>query len=227
MDKKHSYKLFNAIATSYDKTNRILSFGIDLYWRKKLCSHLPITDQMQLIDLATGTGDQLFTICKKHPNIKGVGIDLSEKMLGLARRKNKCGNIRFEVGDAQGILFKTGRFDIATMSFGIRNVLSPIKCLKEIHRVLKNNGSCFILEFSMPSSLLIKHSYLFYLRNILPKIGKWLSSHHEAYTYLNKTIESFPKGSDFLKLMQEAGFQDTKQIPLTFGIASIYIGYKK
>ena len=230
ISREHVTELFDRISASYDLVNRALSFGIDRGWRKKLLKYIPQKTGLTLCDLATGTGDQIIAL-KNSPFIgKFYGFDLSTGMLNFGQKKLlKIGLQKkaiLHIGNALAVPIEDNFCDIATISFGIRNVTDPLKCLSEMRRILKPGGLCFVLEFSLPTSKLIKPLYLFYLRRILPKIGGILSKNKAAYSYLNETIESFPSGSAFLHLMETAGFISCKQVPLTFGIASLYIAQK-
>ncbi|MCF7806794.1 MAG: bifunctional demethylmenaquinone methyltransferase/2-methoxy-6-polyprenyl-1,4-benzoquinol methylase UbiE [Simkaniaceae bacterium] len=230
-EKSLSYQLFDQISTNYDRINHILSFGIDVYWRHYLVQHIPKHQLIEAIDLACGTGDQLLTILKKRNNVTHIrGLDLSTEMLKVATKKASKHpegyRTSFETADAQHLPSSAASTDLITMSFGIRNIENPSLCLKEMHRVLNAKGKVLILEFSMPTSFLFRRLYLFYLRHVLTRIGKLLSKNARAYSYLNETIETFPSGHDFLNLMREAGFSSVQAIPLTFGIASLYIGKK-
>ena len=230
--KATSYLIFDRISKSYDRINRLLSFGIDIYWRFKLLKYVPKKKKhLKLVDLATGTGDQLFSLLKYRKNIShAIGLDLSKNMLDVARKKaakkEVCERSVFEHGDAQDIPLNPNCADLVTMSFGIRNVPDTVKCIQEMHRILEVGGKTLILEFSLPVIKPIKTLYLFYLRNILPPIGNLLSKDSTAYTYLNQTIETYPYGEDFLNMMRDAGFEKVEAQPLTFGIATLYIGEK-
>jgi len=224
--------MFDRIAGRYDLLNHLLSFGQDIFWRKKVSQFIPDRTGMQLLDLATGTGDQLISIVK-NTNGKisaAIGIDLAEKMLEIGRKKiaeNKMQNIaKMQLGNATEINFDKNSFDVLTISFGIRNVTDVKKSLSRMRTVLKNNGRLLILEFSLPQNKLIKNLYLFYFRKILPLIGGLISGDSYAYNYLNKTVETFPFGNDFCALLQNAGFEKVHAYPLTFGIATIYTGDK-
>jgi demethylmenaquinone methyltransferase/2-methoxy-6-polyprenyl-1,4-benzoquinol methylase len=223
------HQLFNEISPTYDLTNRLLSLGIDLYWRRTLSSLIPPHLPLQLLDIATGTGEQLFSILKKHPHISATGVDLAEEMLAIAKAKTKktpfASNLSFQLGSATQLPFKEHTFDCLTMSFGIRNISCIDTCFKELYRVLKPQGKLFILEFSLPNHRLFRKIYLFYLRYILPKIGRFISKHPQAYTYLNQTIETFPHGKEFCDLLESQGFQASFQ-SLTFGVVNIYSAVK-
>lgn len=222
--------MFDRIAPTYDRLNKILSCGIDRYWRKALAKRISGRKDALLVDLATGTADQIIAL-KNNSSIRSfIGYDLSEKMLSLGQKKiDQLGlskKVKLELGSALNIPLQRESVDLVTMSFGIRNVTSPSKCLSEIHRVLSLDGQVLILEFARPRSSWIRSFYLLYLRRLLPLIGRYVSKDPEAYTYLNETIEEFPSGNEFLALMQAAGFVKTKSVPLTLGIVNLYIGYK-
>ena len=225
------WKMFDEISPTYDLLNHILSFGADIYWRRKLIKYLPSSKDVKLLDLATGTGDQLITIIKKAKQVKSaLGIDMSEEMIRIGTRKiiDKpfAHQVTFMVGDATDIALRDASVDCVTMSFGIRNVIDVEKCLNECHRILTPSGKILILEFSTPTNRFLKTLHFFYLRHILPVIGGIISKKRGAYRYLNKTIETFPSGALFCGLLQKAGFIQLKAIPLTFGVVTLYIGEK-
>jgi len=229
--KKDSYKIFNEIASTYDFLNHTLSFGIDIYWRKKLLKHLPNKDSINALDLATGTGDVALTLVN-DPRIKKItGIDLSKGMIDIGIEKVKKKGLQKKIflmlGDGVNIPAGDNAFDLTTISFGIRNFSDPQKSLHDIYRVLKNEGRLMIMEFAIPTNPFIRAIYFFYFRHFLPKIGNIVSKHKDAYTYLNQSVEDFPYGDNFLKLMQNAGFKNLKMQSLTFGIAMLYIGDKE
>jgi demethylmenaquinone methyltransferase/2-methoxy-6-polyprenyl-1,4-benzoquinol methylase len=229
--KKESYKIFDEIAGTYDFLNHFLSLGIDIYWRKKFLANLPDTASINALDLATGTGDVPLTLVKDTRVKKVTGIDLSEGMINLGLVKVKQKKLEQKIillkGDGVHIPCGDNIFDLTTISFGIRNFSDPALSLQNIHRVLKKNGRLMIMEFSIPENFIVRNFYFFYFRNILPFIGNLFSKHKDAYTYLNQTVEDFPYGNDFLVLMKNAGFTNLKFTPLTFGIATLYIGDKK
>lgn len=225
------WKMFNQISSTYDKVNRILSLGMDQRWRRKVASHLPNRKNLAILDLATGTADQLIALFESPASIKSaVGIDLAKEMLLIGQKKIKQKNydkkIKLMEADAQKLPFKPSSFDATTFSFGIRNVSSPLTSLKEIHRVLKPNGVSLILEFALPSAP-FRWGHLFYLRHILPRLGGFLSKNKSAYRYLNETIESFPQGKEFCALMEEAGFIEVKMEKMGLGSVGLYIGKKR
>lgn len=218
------WKLFDTISPTYDKINRILSFGMDQRWRKTVGKYLPPKANLSVIDLATGTGDQALALLGSKASIRSiVGIDLSNEMLEIARKK--APHIQFVRGDAGQIPFPKNSFDAASFSFGIRNVLDPLVSMKDIYRILKPKGRCLILEFSLPPQP-IRPFFLFYLRHILPTLGGLLSKQKAAYKYLNQTIETFPSGNEFCLLLKEAGFSRIRIVPMALGGVSLYIGEK-
>jgi len=224
-------QMFDQIAGRYDLLNHLLSFGQDIRWRKKVASYLVNGNDQFILDLATGTGDQLLTMFKCTDRIsRAVGVDLATKMLEKGRekvKKKKLNNrIVLEEGDAENIRYPDNTFDAVTISFGIRNIKNMSQSLSEILRVLKPGGRVLILEFSIPPNIAIRSIYLFYFRYLLPFIGSTISGDRYAYRYLNKTVEGFPYGNDFRQLLTESGFQNTSIHPLTFGIATIYRGDK-
>jgi demethylmenaquinone methyltransferase/2-methoxy-6-polyprenyl-1,4-benzoquinol methylase len=224
--------MFDRIAHRYDLLNRTLSMGQDVVWRNRVARYLPEFSNQHVLDLATGTGDQLISIFEKSDRVKsGVGIDMAEKMLELGRPKLSKRDldraIQLQTGNAAEIPFPEDTFHAVTISFGIRNVSDVPKSMREMRRVLKPGGRALILEFSLPGNKILRRLYLFYFRHILPRIGGLISGDSYAYRYLNETVESFPYGEVFCRLLREAGFTDVKMTPLTFGIAMIYQGDKE
>ena len=227
-----SWKMFDRIARRYDFLNRLLSFRQDIAWRKRMIQCLPEGDSLVLLDLATGTGDVLINVYRISGKIEsGIGLDMSGGMLQYGRLKliqqRLTSHLRLMCGDAMTMGLANETFDVATMSFGIRNVPDVTKALRDIHRVLKPGGRALILEFSIPRNPLFRSLYLFYFRHILTRIGGWVSGDSQAYKYLNSTVESFPYGDAFATLMRNAGFKSIETHELTFGIATLYVGDKE
>lgn len=219
------WKMFDKLSPTYDKINRIVSFGMDRRWRKKVAKFLPPQKNLKILDLATGTGDQALALIQSQASIHSItGIDLSSEMLEIAKRKIPS-KMEFIHANAEKLPFKSMSFDAATFSFGIRNVTDPLRSLKEIHRILKPKGRCLILEFSLPPKP-IRGFFLFYLRHILPRIAGLISKNYSAYRYLNQTIEHFPSGKDFCLLMKEAGFSRLREVPMNLGSVTLYVGEK-
>ena len=237
LKKKEIWKTFDVIARSYDITNRLLSFGLDLYWRKKVahmvndCNSVQ-SDSFDILDLATGTGDVAISISKRMKNgyRKIIGIDMAEKMLEIGRKKvaikGLSDTIRLNREDATALTFENEAFDVATVAFGVRNFDPLLSGLSEICRVLKPGGTAIVLEFSMPENSVIKFFYLMYQRYLLPLIGGLFSGNFKAYKYLNNTVESFSYGEEFCSKLRDSGFQTIEINRLCFGVATIYVGKK-
>ena len=231
-NKQKSPQMFDRIAPTYDLVNRLLSFRLDISWRRKVGSLLPIKDRLKLLDLATGTGDLVIDLCNSFPDRIEIafGVDLSEHMLQIGRKKvEKNGlkqKIQMLVGDAMALSMEDQTFDTVTISFGIRNMPDVPRTLREIYRVLEPAGKALILEFSIPFNPAVRLGHLFYLRHILPLVGGLFSGDYDAYRYLNTTIEDFPYDEDFKQLMIEAGFLKVKAHSLNFGIATLYEGMR-
>jgi len=228
--KKNVRAMFDRIAFRYDFLNHFLSMGIDRYWRNRSVKQLKNISPKNILDIATGTGD--FAVCsfrKLHPE-HVTGIDISEEMLEFGRkkiiRKKLESYITLITGDSESMPFEDQSFDAITVGFGVRNFEDLMAGLREMFRVLKPNGRIVILEFSKPGIFPVKQLYHFYFRFILPLMGRIISKDKTAYTYLHDSVLAFPDRDDFIKLLNEAGFGNTRFISLSFGIASIYVGDK-
>jgi demethylmenaquinone methyltransferase / 2-methoxy-6-polyprenyl-1,4-benzoquinol methylase len=223
--------MFDQISATYDRANRAMTFGCDLYWRKKMARFLPDKEGLRLLDGATGTGDQILSFFKHSKKIASViGIDLSLEMLNIARQKIEqkgwAQRVSFQEASLLSLPFAENSFDCMTISFGIRNVTDVPLALRECHRVLCPGGRLLILEGSIPENTWIRPFFIFYLRHALPFIGRIVSKNKEAYRYLNETIESFPSGMRFCDLLNKAGFARAFAHPLTGGSVTIYVGEK-
>jgi demethylmenaquinone methyltransferase / 2-methoxy-6-polyprenyl-1,4-benzoquinol methylase len=221
--------MFNNIAWRYDFLNHFLSFGIDHYWRKKTINSLKKYHPKLILDVATGTADLAIEALKLTPE-KIYGIDISTDMLNIGRKKvnqkKLKGKIELLEADSENLFFDSNKFDAVTVSFGVRNFENLEKGLSEIHRVLKAGGAAAILEFSKPRNKLVRTCYQFYSTKICPAIGKIISKDRSAYNYLHESVEAFPSGTDFIKILQQAGFSKVHLKPLTFGIVTIYLAEK-
>lgn len=222
-------EMFDNISGNYDFLNHFLSFGIDYSWRKKTVKLVKDSGAKLVLDVATGTGDMAIKMVEKGIE-KVEGVDISAGMLEVGKEKiKKLGlqdKITLQVADGENVPFPDNTFDAITISFGIRNFENVEKALVDLIRVLKPGGKLFILEFSKPRAFPIKQGYNFYSKYILPIWGKLFSKDAHAYTYLPESVKAFPDGQDFLNLMNNAGFTETNQRELTFGISSIYSGKK-
>ena len=230
--KSESWRMFDDISPRYDFLNHLLSFGLDIHWRKRLAKFVTSRPGQIVLDLATGTADVLLSLFRHSPNVQsGYGIDLADKMLDIGRgkvaRRGLEPRILLEHGDAHQIPFNAHTFDCATIAFGIRNMRSPTHVLSEMYRILNHEGRAVILEFSLPANAVIRSVHIFYLRHVVPLIGAMFSGNYNAYRYLNQTIETFPHGKEFCALLSNAGFTNVSANPVLFGVAMIYTGDKK
>ncbi|MFP5041242.1 bifunctional demethylmenaquinone methyltransferase/2-methoxy-6-polyprenyl-1,4-benzoquinol methylase UbiE [Parasediminibacterium sp. JCM 36343] len=222
--------MFDSIAFRYDFLNRFLSAGIDVWWRKKAISQLAALQPQMVLDVATGTADvALMTYDILHPQ-KIIGIDISEGMLNLGRKKitaKGLGNtIELYTGDSEHIAFDADTFDAVTVAFGVRNFQNLQKGLEDMRRVLKPGGKLVVLEFSKPKNGLFKGFYNIYMNIIAPAFGKMVAKNKDAYQYLNDSVQAFPEGGTFLDIMRQAGFKNTYLKKLSLGICTIYCGNK-
>ncbi len=219
--------MFDQIAKRYDLLNRLLSLGQDEAWREEIRTHLPSKENFDLLDIATGTGDVTITLVKDNPNVHmAYGVDLAEGMLAIAREKIKVqglqSRIMLEKADAQALPFLEGTFDAVTIAFGIRNIPDLRLGLMEMYRVLRKDGRVVILEFSLPQNLFVRAGHWVYINSIVPLIGLLLSGHTGAYRYLAQTIESFPYGDRFCKILKQMGFVNVRLKTLMGGTATVY-----
>jgi len=224
--------MFDRIAGRYDMLNTLLSFGRDAAWRKQLATCACTSHPTRALDLATGTGEVLLALARQQNRPQfGFGLDRAGRMLAIGQRKlaqqglkGTCAIIR---GDAADMSFSNERFDVITIAFGIRNVPEVKEVLGEMRRVLKRGGRLLVLEFSIPANPVFRSVYLIYFRYILPYVGALISGDGDAYRYLNRSVENFPYGEAFCRLLTETGFRSVSALPLTFGIATIYQGEKE
>ncbi len=229
--KTNSPRMFDAIAKRYDMLNRLLSLGQDVQWRAQLKSLLPQTQELDVLDLATGTADVLIEFAKDNPRlIRGIGVDPSGNMLDIGRQKIEAAGLNHKIilqhGDAQALPFLDETFDCVSISFGIRNIPDLRLGLLEMHRVVKKDGRILILEFSKPSNPLLLAGHWVYMNSIVPAVGFLFSGNWSAYQYLNKTVASFPYGERFCKILRQFGFSNIQAYPLMGGVATIYVGEK-
>jgi demethylmenaquinone methyltransferase/2-methoxy-6-polyprenyl-1,4-benzoquinol methylase len=222
--------MFNSIAHRYDFMNRFLTAGIDVRWRKKAISQLKDLAPQKILDVATGTGDVAIMTWQMLKPAKIIGIDISEGMLELGRKKlEKAGlsdKIELQKGDSEVIRFEDNSFDAVTVAFGVRNFQHLEKGLKEMLRVLRPGGKLVVLEFSKSKNPFFAALCNFYMNVITPAIGSLFAKNKDAYQYLNDSVQAFPEGQTFLTIMNEAGFTQTYLKTLSFGICTIYCGSK-
>ncbi|MDP1623698.1 MAG: bifunctional demethylmenaquinone methyltransferase/2-methoxy-6-polyprenyl-1,4-benzoquinol methylase UbiE [Bacteroidales bacterium] len=221
--------MFNDISPKYDFLNHFLSLGIDRIWRKKLVVILKNRQPVNVLDVATGTGDLAIAISSLGVR-KIVGIDISEKMLEIGRRKliekNLEQTITLQQADAEKIPYSDNSFDAVTVAFGVRNFEDLSQGIAEMSRVLRPGGVMIILEFSHPESFPVKQLYSFYSSYIIPVMGRLISGNNKAYTYLPESVTAFPSGRPFLEILDKQGLKNTRQVSLSMGIVSIYMAEK-
>lgn len=219
-------EMFDNISSSYDKLNSILSLGIDKIWKKKLLSTLSSIELKNVLDCACGSGAVSISIYKKF-KCNVTGIDLSSKMLQLAKEKScKIKQLQFLKMNGENLGFKDNKFDAVTIAYGIRNYNNPLKGLKEMYRVLNKNGIIIVLELSQPKNFFIRSLYNFYFYNFIPTIGKLISKDSRAYSYLPKSVSNFPQNNLFIELLKKSGFKNCYFKTMTMGTCTLYFGKK-
>jgi demethylmenaquinone methyltransferase/2-methoxy-6-polyprenyl-1,4-benzoquinol methylase len=220
--------MFARIARRYDLANRLLSFGCDVRWRRRLVAGVKACAPMSVLDLATGSGDVAFALARSlDPSVEITGMDFCQPMLDEAEVKKAAGRnplfnrVRFQQGDGMALPLPDTCKDAVTISFGLRNMADRVHSLREMHRVLRPGGRVFVLEFSQPHAW-FRPFYLFYLRHLLPWIAGAITGNRKAYVYLNESIESFPGREALAEEMRQAGFSSVEARPMTFGIVALH-----
>lgn len=228
--KEQVAQMFDTISDNYDGLNRVISFGIDVKWRKKVLKLVANTNPETILDIATGTGDLAILMTLTNAK-KIIGLDISAGMLEVGRKKIAHKNLNHKIemvlGDSENIPYPDASFDAITVAFGVRNFENLEKGLAEILRVLKPGGIFVILETSVPEKFPYKQGYKFYSKYILPLIGKIFSKDNSAYQYLSDSASVFPYGEALNNILRKVGFIDVKALPQTLGVASIYVASKK
>lgn len=228
--KEQVAEMFDNISHRYDFLNHLLSLGIDIRWRKQAVKFLKADQPQRILDIATGTGDFALEVTRSLNPQEVVGVDISEGMLEVGRKKVKKKNlehiIQLRTGDSEDLQFSDNYFDSLIVAFGVRNFENLEAGLAEMLRVLRPGGKAVIVEFSKPRVFPFKQIYNAYFKYLLPVIGNTVSSDSSAYRYLPESVQAFPDGHDFIKVLEKLGYQNTQWKPLTFGIASIYVGEK-
>jgi demethylmenaquinone methyltransferase / 2-methoxy-6-polyprenyl-1,4-benzoquinol methylase len=223
--------MFDAIAGRYDLLNRVLSAGLDRHWRRRTVKALNLSGSETVLDLCTGTADLALAATGGEFHAGHViGIDFSGAMLLLAKEKVRRASpsgpaaaIHLVRGDATRLPLQDASVDAVTIGFGIRNVEQPMDAFGEILRVLRPNGTLAVLEFSLPRAAVVRSFYLWYLRNVLPRVGRAISRHPTAYTYLPESVEAFVSPEAFVQQLRSAGFATARAIPLTFGVVHLFV----
>jgi len=229
IDPKSIQRMFDAIAPTYDFLNHLISFGLDVRWRKRAISFLKEKRSGNFLDIAAGSGDMIIELLKLQPK-SIVSTDFSLNMINVLKQKlNRISSgcpIHILSCDAHYLPFQTSTFDGAVVAFGIRNFLDKGKALREMFRVLKPGGIAIILELTVPRKIIVRHLYQFYTKTLLPLIGRIISNHNTAYSYLPESIKSFPEQREFLDMMRISGFHKATAHELTFGTATIFLGFR-
>jgi demethylmenaquinone methyltransferase/2-methoxy-6-polyprenyl-1,4-benzoquinol methylase len=227
--KEQVASMFDNISGNYDNLNRVISFGIDVKWRKKVLKMVANTNPNNILDIATGTGDLAILMAKTGAE-SIIGLDISSGMLEVGKQKilnkNLEKRISMVLGDSESMPFEDNYFDAITVAFGVRNFENLEKGLTDILRVLKPNGVFVILETSIPDKFPYKQGYTFYSKNILPLIGKLFSKDNSAYGYLSESAAAFPYGEALNNILKKIGFINVVAAPQTFGVATIYSASK-
>ena len=227
--KEQVAKMFDTISNEYDGLNRVISFGIDIKWRKKVVKLISEVKPKTVLDIATGTGDLAINLVETKAS-KITGLDISEGMLEVGRKKIDKLQLNEQIdmvfGDSENIPYENNSFDAVTVAFGVRNFENLEKGLAEIYRVLKPGGIFVVLETSVPTKTPFKQGYNLYTNYIMPTIGKIFSKDKSAYKYLSNSAAAFPYGKAFNNILEKIGFIDIENKPQTFGVASIYVASK-
>lgn len=230
-------EMFDSIAPAYDFMNTAMTFGLHNYWRAKALNSVSIglskTDKIDILDIATGTGDVAFDLHNRFPKAKVIGVDLSQGMLDIADKKLKNADesakksISFEQGDSLNLRFDDNSFDLITVAYGVRNFQRLKQGLAEMARVLKPEGRLCIIELSEPANPITLWAYRLYSRHIIPALGKMVSGDSRAYSYLPESIAAAPQRNHMTDIMSTAGFSDCKWKSLTFGAVTYYLAKKQ
>ena len=226
--KEEVREMFDNIAPKYDLLNHTLSMSIDRVWRRRVVGEVRRAKPGRILDVATGTGDLAIAMARRIRDVQVLGVDLSEQMLAVARRKIEArgldGRIVLDRGDAERLAVADASVDVATVAFGVRNFGDLGAGLRELARTIKPGGKVVILEFSRPRNLVFRALYEFYSYKILPRIGGLVSRDKRAYEYLPASVGEFPAPEEFMGMMARAGFRNCRARSQSFGIAQIYIG---
>lgn len=222
--------MFNNIAPYYDLLNRLLSLGIDKVWRRRAIAQLQGASPRIILDVATGTADLAIESARRLKPEKVIGVDIAAEMLDIGRaklhRRGLDTLVELREGDSENLPFADNTFDAITVAFGVRNFENLEKGLTEMRRVLKDGGQLVVLEFSRPAVFPFKQLFNSYFKYILPAIGRFTSKDPRAYSYLYESVQAFPDGEDFLRILKDTGYKSNQCTPLTLGICSIYSGVK-
>jgi demethylmenaquinone methyltransferase/2-methoxy-6-polyprenyl-1,4-benzoquinol methylase len=228
--KEQVAEMFDALADRYDLMNRMLSCGIDVKWRKKAIEQLKTDQPQQVLDVATGTADMAIIAWQQLRPEKVIGIDISEQMLEIGRKKVEKERlthfIQLQTGDSETINFTDDSFDAVMVAFGVRNFEHLENGLSEMLRVLRPGGKLVVLEFSRPRTIIFRSLYNLYMSIVAPEVARWFSQNKKAYQYLNQSAKLFPDRQKFVDILNRTGYSDTSFKSLSAGICCIYVGKK-
>lgn len=223
--KEQISEMFDNVSSNYDQLNRVITFGMDLRWRRNVLKLVSENNPRNILDIATGTADMPILFSKSGAK-QIIGVDISQGMLDVGVKKVEKKNlqeiIHLELGDAENLKYEDNSFDAVTVCYGIRNFEDLEQGLKEILRVLKPGGKFVILETSTPAKFPFKQGYFLYTKRIMPLVGKLFSKDKKAYSYLSESAIHFPYGAELKKILEEIGFNNVKCIPQAQGISTIY-----
>jgi demethylmenaquinone methyltransferase/2-methoxy-6-polyprenyl-1,4-benzoquinol methylase len=218
-------ELFSQIAARYQLTNHLLCGGLDIWWRHVTAVEVAKKNPALILDIATGSGDLAVAILKKIPTAHITGVDFCEEMLAEAAKK-KIPALTLVTADGLALPFPDESYDAVTIAFGLRNMESWEKGLREMNRVLRPGAPLFILDFSLPTAPLLKPLYRFYLHHLLPHFAGLITGRKEAYSYMAESIEQFPSGAAMCSLLERCGFEQATFTPMTFGVVTLYVAMK-
>jgi len=219
--------MFDGIAKRYDFLNHLLSAGLDHRWRAQAIRAMQLPAAARIVDLCAGTADFAIAAAHSSPQVQVVGVDFAAAMLAIARDKVRSegldGRVRLVRGDAVSIPVHDGWADGATIGFGIRNVVDPVSALRELARVIKPGGILAILELGEPVIPGVRGIYHWYFQQVLPRLGRFVSRHDTAYSYLPASVGSFPRPQTFAAMISSQGFVDVTAVPMALGIVYLYV----
>lgn len=227
--------MFDNIAPAYDFMNRAMTLGIDTRWRRRAVRLIrrhftPLPENLRILDLATGTGDLAMLLARKIERSTVTGLDLSEGMLAVGRKKiddaRLSDRITLQAGDCLNLPYPDNSFDCITIAYGVRNFQDIARGYAEMHRVLRPGGMLCVIELSTPQSPIVRPLYNFYTSRIIPLAGRIISRDVSAYSYLPESIRAVPCGEAMTRIIADAGFTDARHRPLTFGVCTIYTALK-
>ena len=230
--KEKIQQMFDGIAPDYDRLNHLMSLGVDRSWRRRALKDIVTPERAQrILDIACGTGDFSLAVARRmHPDSRITGLDLSEGMLAVMRRKVEAKGLAERIscrqGDCGALPFPDGAFDVATIAFGIRNFEHREAALREILRVLRPGGRLVILELSVPENRLLRGCYNLYFKHFVPWIGGLISGDRAAYRYLPASVLAFPGRREWTATMARCGWADVRHRAFTFGLCRMYVGEK-